>query len=68
MSVNGDILERLENAANEEALFAQEQDFWHEGILREAKDTIASLRDEVERLKARSDKMHRRAQARRREV
>jgi hypothetical protein len=42
------IVERLREAANDEKKYASEQDFWHEEILREAADTIESLREALE--------------------
>ena len=40
--------ERLREAAADERVYAQQQDFWHEEILTEAADEIASLRARVE--------------------
>ena len=44
----GTLEERLREAAANERVYAQEQDFWHEEILTEAADEIASLRARVE--------------------
>lgn len=46
----GTLEERLREAAADERVYAQEQDFWHEEILTEAADEIASLRARVEAL------------------
>jgi len=42
-----DLIERLREAAANERVYAQEQDFWHEEILTEASDEITALRDRV---------------------
>lgn len=47
----GTLEERLREAAANERVYAQEQDFWHEEILTEAADEIASLRARVEAMR-----------------
>lgn len=45
---SGALEERLREAAADERVYAKEQDFWHEELLTEAADEIASLRARVE--------------------